>query len=307
MTLEQLRIFVAVAEREHVTQAARALNLTPSAVSAAIAALEARHAARLFDRVGRRIELTEAGRMFLSEARAVLARARAAETMLSDLTGLKRGTLVLAASQTAGNYWLPPLMQRYRAKFPGIKLHLTIGNTEEVAAMIRDGTADLGFIEGIAGGDPDLVARPVADDDLILVVGTRLAPAGKTAATASILKSLPWVFRESGSGTRALFEAALRKLGIRASDLEIVMELPSNEAVRCAVEANAGAAVLSRLVVSASLASGTLRMLPLALPKRQFFSLVHRQRYLSEAGRAFCGLAEPGIIALTPASRRSRR
>ncbi|MDU6674086.1 MAG: LysR family transcriptional regulator, partial [Bradyrhizobium sp.] len=79
MTLEQLRIFVAVAEREHVTQGARDLNLTQSATSAAIAALEARYATKLFDRVGRRIVLTEAGRLFLSEAKAVLARVHAAE------------------------------------------------------------------------------------------------------------------------------------------------------------------------------------------------------------------------------------
>jgi DNA-binding transcriptional LysR family regulator len=83
MTLEQLRIFVAVAERQHVTQAARALNLAQSAASHAIAALEARHEAKLFRRTGRRIELTEAGQVFLEEARAVLARAGAAELVLS--------------------------------------------------------------------------------------------------------------------------------------------------------------------------------------------------------------------------------
>jgi DNA-binding transcriptional LysR family regulator len=91
MTLEQLRIFEAVAQREHVTRAAQALNLTQSAVSAAIAALEERHSVALFSRVGRRIELTDAGRLFLDEARAVLARARAAELALSEIAGLERG------------------------------------------------------------------------------------------------------------------------------------------------------------------------------------------------------------------------
>src|SRR5215475_3015360 len=97
MTVEQLRIFVAVAERQHVTQAARALNLAQSAVSHAIATLETRHNTNLFDRVGRRIELTEAGRVFLAEARAVLARADAAELALSEFGGLKRGTLSIHA------------------------------------------------------------------------------------------------------------------------------------------------------------------------------------------------------------------
>lgn len=104
MTLEQLRIFVAVATQQHVTRAAASLNLTQSAVSAAVSSLEARHAVRLFDRVGRRIELTEAGRLFLGEAVAVLARAEAAERMLADLSALKRGRIAIHASQTITGY-----------------------------------------------------------------------------------------------------------------------------------------------------------------------------------------------------------
>ena len=97
MTLEQLRIFIAVAEKQHVTQAARELHLTQSATSAAIAALEARYGIKLFDRVGRGIALTQTGRDFLNEARAVVARAKAAAQVLNDLAGLKRGSLELAA------------------------------------------------------------------------------------------------------------------------------------------------------------------------------------------------------------------
>jgi DNA-binding transcriptional LysR family regulator len=119
MTLEQLRVFVAVAERQHVTQAAKALNLAQSAVSAAIAALEAQHGAKLFHRVGRGIELTEAGTLFLVEARAVLARAEAAEMVLSELGGLKRGTLTVQASQTIASYWLPRHLVAFRRAYLG--------------------------------------------------------------------------------------------------------------------------------------------------------------------------------------------
>src|SRR6202048_3368033 len=107
MTLEQLRIFIAVAEKQHVTQAATQLNLTQSATSAAIAALETRYAIKLFDRVGRGLVLTQTGRDFLYEARAVVARAKAAAQVLDDLAGLKRGSLNSAASQTAAHSWLP--------------------------------------------------------------------------------------------------------------------------------------------------------------------------------------------------------
>jgi DNA-binding transcriptional LysR family regulator len=290
MTLEQLRIFIAVAEREHVTRAARDLNLTQSATSAAVAALEERHATKLFDRVGRRIELTEAGRLFLVEARAVLARAASAEAVLADLAGLKRGSLHIAASQTVSNYWLPPLMHRYQAHFPGIAMRLTIGNTEQVAAAVHEGLADLGFVEGEID-DPMLEITPAADDELVLVVGTSHAWAGRKSITPSDLRSSRWVLREPGSGTRAMFEEALVALGIRPAELDVALELSSNEAVRTAVEAGAGATVMSSLVTSAAVAAGTLVQMPVALPKRRFLAIRHRERHLTRAAREFLALA----------------
>ena len=148
MTLEQLRVFVCVAECEHMTRAAQTLNLTQSATSAAIAALEERHGVKLFDRIGRRIALTGAGRAFLAEARAVLARAATAEQTLADLAGLKTGALALAASQTVGSYWLPRRIAAFHARYPGVAVALRIGNTDAVAEMTRAGEVDLGFVEG---------------------------------------------------------------------------------------------------------------------------------------------------------------
>ncbi|MEJ2377551.1 MAG: LysR family transcriptional regulator [Pseudolabrys sp.] len=290
MTLEQLRVFVAVAEREHVTRAAAELNLTQSATSAAIAALEARYAIKLFNRIGRRIELTQAGRLFLIEARAVLARAAAAETVLAELAGLKRGSLRLAASQTVGNYWLPPLMDRYRVKYPGIALGLTIGNTETVAASVRDGIADVGVVEGPVD-DPALSVTPVADDELVLVVAAGLRPK-RQAPSAADLKAMRWVSRERGSATRALFELALDKAGVRLAEIDLMLELPSNEAVRAVVEDGAGAAVLSKLVVASSLESGVLVALDFTVPTRQFFALRHKERSITQAEREFYKLIE---------------
>ncbi|NYZ14063.1 LysR family transcriptional regulator [Azospirillum sp. RWY-5-1] len=290
MTLEQLRIFVAVALREHVTQGARDLNLTQSATSAAIAALEARYATRLFDRVGRRVVLTEAGRLFLAEARAVLARAAEAETALADLAGLKRGTLRLAGSQTVANYWLPPLMNRYHALYPGIALSLVIGNTNSVAAQVHDGSADLGVVEGEVV-DPALGVEPVDGDELVLVV----APGHPWASTApgapAAFAAERWILRERGSGTRSAFEAALPEWGLTPGDLRVALEFPSNEAVRSAVEAGAGAAVLSRLVVAASLLAGSLVAVPAALPRRRFYALRRQERHVTQAQRAFLALA----------------
>ncbi len=291
MTLEQLRIFVAVAQREHLTRAAADLNLTQSAVSAAISALETRHATQLFDRIGRRIALTQAGRLFLIEARAVLAQAAAAEAVLADLAGLKRGALTLAASQTIGNYWLPAVMARFRADYPGISMSLEIGNTETVGAMVRSGVVELGFVEGsldCSHFDVTTVAR----DELVLVARTAPTTKRRSGLRASELKSLRWVVRERGSGTRALLEAALAHLGIAMNELQIVLELPSNEAVRSAVEAGCGAAALSRLVVQDAIAAGTLAALNLTLPTRSFLALRHKDRSPTPAERALLATIE---------------
>src|SRR3979411_2328476 len=174
MTLEQLRAFVSVTERQHVTRAAAALNLAQSAVSAAIAALEARHGAKLFHRVGRGVELTEAGALFLVEARAILARVEAAGQVLSELGNLKRGTLAVHASQTIAGYWLPRHLVAFRHKYPGIDIRLAIGNTAQGVAAVHEGAADLAFIEGTIE-DPMLTKEQVARDQLVIVVGTEHA------------------------------------------------------------------------------------------------------------------------------------
>jgi DNA-binding transcriptional LysR family regulator len=289
VTLEQLRVFIAVAEAEHVTRAAHQLNLTQSATSAAVAALEERHGVKLFDRIGRRIALTAAGRAFLSEAKAVLARAGAAEQALADLAGLKSGELLLAASQTIGAYWLPPRVVAFRELYPGVRITLTIGNTSRVAERTGAGEVDLGFVEGEVA-DPTLAIRPIGQDELVIVAAPK-ARAWFDGADPRALVAAPWVAREKGSGTRAAFEATLTALGVEAGARRNIFELPSNEAIRAAVEAGAGLAVMSRLVVEASLKTGALIASPLALPPRRFFALRHKQRYESLAARAFAEMA----------------
>ena len=286
MTLEQLRIFVAVAEREHVTRAAKALNLTQSAVSATISTLEARHGVHLFHRVGRGIELTDTGRAFAVEARAVLARADEAQRMLDDAAGLDRGRLSLVASQTIAGYWLPPVLARFKARYPGIAIDLAIGNSMQTADRVRDGTAELGFIEGPLD-DPALARWQVGEDRLALV-GTD-PPDNPDAAT---LRALPWLLREEGSGTRAALEAALRDRGVAIETLNVVLELPSNEALLAAAASGAGVTVLSTLVAGPMIAAGRITLASFAIPPRPFFGLRHKERYRSKAADALLDLIE---------------
>jgi len=290
MTLEQLRIFVAVAEKQHVTQAARELNLTQSATSAAIASLEERYDIKLFDRIGRGIVLTHTGRTFLSEARAVLARARSAEQTLRDITALKGGKVVVAASQTVANYWLPPRLQAFQAAHSGIDVTVRIANTERVANDVREGLADIGFIEGDID-DAALSARRIDGDALVVVIGPRHPFAKHRKLPADWLTQTPWILREPGSGTRDMFERALKKRGLRLSDLAVQLELASNEAIRTAVESGLCATALSDLVVEKSLKANTLVQIDTELAKRSFYVLRHKERHISKAETALLAVA----------------
>jgi DNA-binding transcriptional LysR family regulator len=289
MTLEQLRVFIAVAERQHITRAGEALNLAQSAVSAAIASLEAGHGTKLFHRVGRGIELTEAGALFLTEARAVLARAASAELVLSELGALKRGTLLLQASQTIASYWLPRYLVAFRRAYPNIDLRLRIGNTAQVASAVHDGTAELGFVEGLVD-NPVLASDQVARDQLVIVVGLDHPWASSCHVTASHLADSEWVLREPGSGTRSIFEAALEGFGIPLNRLKVALELPSNESVRAAVEAGMGATAFSASVAAPSLEAGLLHRVAIDLPERAFWAVRHTERHRSRAANALLAM-----------------
>lgn len=297
MTLEQLRIFAAVAARQHMTRAAAALHLTQAGVSAAIAALEAQHGVKLFDRVGRNVALTTAGRQFLPEAQALLAHAAAAEAALADFAGLTRGRVTVHASQTIAGYFLPAVIAGFRRAHPGVEIVLAIGNTMQVAAALRAGTAELGFVEGPLDA-PDLLVEEVASERMGL-----FAPAGHPwarggAMTPADLSRAEWVFREPGSGTREAFLAALAATGLDTAALNIVLTLPSNEAVREAVVAGAGVACLSPLVCAGMLRAGLVARANFLLPPRQFNAVRQKERYAAQAATAFLQAAKrnPGLI-----------
>ncbi|WP_374571408.1 LysR substrate-binding domain-containing protein [Phenylobacterium sp.] len=285
MTLEQLRVFVAVAEHLHMTRAAKALNMTQSAASAAVAALEARHGARLFDRVGRGLALSEAGRAFLPAARAVLTSAEAAAQTLDDLAGLRRGALAVAASQTVASYWLPARLARFALAYPGVKTRLTVGNTAQAAALVAQGACALAVVEGVVDS-PVLAGRKVGGDR-VAVYASPAHLLAHTPVTAPALQQAAWVQREPGSGTRAAAERALQARGVDPAALRVALELPSNEAVLTAVADGQAVAAVSELAARPHVEAGRVVALPFDLGARDFVLLSHKERGLSAAAGAF--------------------
>lgn len=301
MTLDQLRVFVAVAERQHVTQAARALNVAQSAASNAIASLEARHKTKLFNRIGRHIELTDAGQAFLKEARAVLATVNAAELALMEFGNLKRGVLSVQASHTIANYWLPRHLAIFRRAYPEIEIRMSIGNTAQVVIAIESRVAELGFVEAAIHGE-HVNSTTVARDQVVVVACQEHDLIKRKSIAPRDLLDIEWVLRERGSGTRAVFEDALVESGLNPHALRIALELPSNEAVRAAVEAGLGVAVISASVAAPSLEAGLLQQVNFRLPEREFYVLQHRDRHPSHAAMALLAM-----LTSAQATRRSQR
>ncbi len=292
MTFEQLYIFVAVAEREHLTQGAAAIGLTPSAVSASIKALENFYRVTLFDRVGRGIKLTREGRVLLREAKETLAKVKATEAVLNELGNLSTGVLDIQASQTISNHWLPSRLLAFARTYPGIQVNLQIGNTTTVADGVTDGDADLGFIEGTIDR-PALFTVTVATDKLVIVA----AGGSPGKCKASELREICWVMRERGSGTRDMLERGLRDMDIDPESLKVSLTLPSNEALLAAVRGGNCITALSESIVAPFLENGQLRRLDFDLPPREFTLLRHKERHLTAAAKEFEAFLRSGAAS----------
>jgi len=285
MTLDQLRIFVEVAERGHVTRAAEALGMSQSAASAAIATLEDSYQTKLFDRVGRGIQLTETGRLFLREARGVLDRASMARSVLQELAGDTAGPVAIAASHTIATYWLPRQLAAFHAANPRVRLNVVIRNTHEVESAVVEGEVNIGLVEGPTD-HPALIRQPIDQDHFVLVVSANQPLPPVDASGRLDLRAMTWVIREAGSGTRRGLEDLASRDGLTLDDLNVFLILPSNEAVREAIEAGVGATVISGHVVASAIAAGRLIGIPIDLPPREYALLRHRDRHATLAQQA---------------------
>jgi len=299
MTLDQLRIFLAVAEYMHFTRAAEALYITQPSVSAAIQNLEDEYGVKLFHRIGRRIELTNAGKLLQIEASKIIDQVALTERGLRELNNLQQGELKLGASQTIGNYWLPHLISRFKQQYPGIVVDCMLDNTEVISAGTASGLFDLAFVEGEVKPSTlvSLQQRTIGSDRLLLIVGLSHPWFGREVIGLAELLSTAWIMREKGSGTRQKFEQTLVQWGIDPHQLTVLLEMRSAEMVKAAVESGVGAAVISELLVLKELQLGTLRAIQitgladnfsvLAPIMRPFFLLKHKERFQTHTAVIF--------------------
>lgn len=313
LTFRQLEAFLAVAHATSFRRAAEALHLSQPALSQHVAELERELGARLFDRLGRTVALTAAGRILEDHVHRLFATLLSAREAIGELGGLKRGSLLVGASTTPGIYVLPAVVAAFQDRYPGITLSLQIANSAIIEERIRGTALDLGVVGGHAlhAGEECLAAGLL--DELILIVPPGHRWARRRAVAPALLADQRLLMREEGSATRQVTERALQRAGVRVAES---MELGHTEAIKQAVMAGLGVAFVSVHAIRGERASGRLWALRLeGLRIRRHFHVIHNEaRTLSASARAFVDLLEstriePGGPAPSALKRprRSRR
>jgi DNA-binding transcriptional LysR family regulator len=285
ITLTQLRAFEAVARHRHFTHAAEELQLAQPSVSYQVRELEHQLRVSLVEVVRRKVYLTEAGEHLAARTAVLLNELADMERDLRDRGAGLAGRLRLGASRTVGSYALPGVLAAFRGAHPGIEIELAIDNTQAIERLLLDREVDLAVVEWKMTSR-GLVSRTLGHDTLLLVAAPSHPLASRERLTLDDLRGQAFIWRESGSGTRALAEQAL---GAVAHDLLSAFEVDQPEAIVRLVEAGLGLTFISRVIVARQLSQGSLReLLVEGLSLKRDFSLVQLHgRHHSPAARAF--------------------
>jgi LysR family transcriptional regulator, low CO2-responsive transcriptional regulator len=284
LTLRQLSVFDAVARLGGYSRAAQGLHMTQPAVSMQIKQLEDNAGMPLFEQLGKRIYLTDAGRELLHYSRSILAQLNEADAVLSELRGLRRGTLKIAVASTA-NYFLPRLLAAFDREYHAITVQLTVSNRETLLNQLANNDTDLAIM-GRPPTDTGLVAKSFMDNPLVVIASPGHTLAQEQQIPLEWLQDETFLMREVGSGTRMAMERFFTEHGIQ---LTAGMEMNSNEAIKQAVQAGLGLGLVSLHTLEMELLLKRLIVLDVQnLPIMRHWYIVHREgKRFSSAARAF--------------------
>jgi len=257
---ERLKTFLAVAASGSFSAAARERFVTQPAVTQQIKKLETIYRVPLFVRHERGVQLTPAGQMLYEYAARMAEIEEQADEAMAALHESLRGTLRVGATLTLGEYVVPPIIGRFKAEHPEIEILLEVENTTRVVEHVAAGRYHCGLIEG-PYHNVLIRSEKLADDELAVVCGREHPLATAESLTLEDVARAAWVLREPESGTRRVFEDAVASAGLEPTELRIVMQLGSTQAVKGLVLGGAGLTVLSPWTVKDELSSGLLKRL----------------------------------------------
>ncbi|HLW64717.1 MAG TPA: selenium metabolism-associated LysR family transcriptional regulator [Gemmataceae bacterium] len=288
LELPYLETFSLAAEMSSFTGAAKALRVSQAAVSQRVQALEKTLGCALFQRQGGRVLLTEAGQKLYEYGQRILELHQQVRRELAGQNKLVRGELHLAASSIPGEHLLPALLPAFRQQHPQIRVHAAISDSMTVMAQVARGDVSIGLV-GRKTDNPHLEFRHLASDRLILAVPSGHALSNRKRVSLTQLIKYPLILREPGSGARHCFEKSWNEAGHSMADLQVVLELGSNEAIKEAVLRHVGVAVLSTYAVRKEQEAGKLHVLEISglHCDREMFVVVDRRRVQPLPARLF--------------------
>lgn len=251
-------VFLHVARCLNISQAARDLFMSQPSVTSAIQKLEEHYSVKLFLRLPRGLELTPAGALLYRHLKELKDGAIDLENEMMKLKGTLHGKISIGASPTFGNYTLPHLLGCFSQLYPDISYSMHIANNTQVFAYLQEGKVELAFLVGSLPGKR-LAAKKIMEDELVLVVAPGHPWTVSTTVQSSELPAQPLILREKGSGSRRDMEEAYAEMGLSPDELTIIAEFNSFEAIKQAVIANLGAALISRRAVEAEIEQGLLK------------------------------------------------
>jgi len=289
MDVRGLEVFLSVAKHLNYTRAGEEVNLSQPSVSVRIRQLETELGVKLFEQLGKKVVLTEAGQVLVPHARRVIAAIEDAKQSIDELQGLERGSLRIGASTTPGMYLIPRVIARFKGRYPKIEIHLGIKDTRQIEAGVINNDYDFGFVGGHLVGD-EVAVLPWLTDELVLIVAPDHRLVRKRSIKADTLKKEKFIVRESGSATRAAVLNHLEKSELR---IEAIMEMENPESVKKAVQSGLGIALISKFAVETELKAKILVAVRVSdLDIRRELKIVYRRdKHLGRAAQAFIEIA----------------
>ncbi len=289
MLSDSMRVFITVADKKNFSKAAKSLSLTQPAVSFQIQTLEQYYQTMLFDRVNRHVKLTAAGELLLDYAVHMNNLQAELERNMQQLTGHVKGELLVGASTTIGEYILPYVVGAFKQNYPDVNATIQIMNTQGIAEAVNNKSFDLGIIEGPVEVTENMELIPFLEDELVLAIPADHPFAAKESITLDELKTLPYITREPGSGSRLIFEQALIDADFDIEELHMVMELGSTTSIKSAIMGGLGISTISKWAIQDLLKTGKVTALNIEglTLKRTFNIILNNDKFHSEATGKF--------------------
>ena len=282
LTLRQMEIFLNVVRSGHLTNVAKEMSLSQSAISMSIKELESILGRPVFDRINKKLVLNEVGRAFHKEIDPIFKK-------LSDIeyefkNSENKGMIRVGASTTIVDYLMPSIICSYMSSYPDVKITLKEGNTQDIANMIQEGSIDVGFVEGFVSGS-DIIKEKIGVDELLIVTENKEI-ANAAPLFIDELAQMRWVLREEGSGTREVFLDYIKE---KVDDLNIFLELGHTESIKSILKNRECLTCISKISVDKELRDGQLFRVPVKNfeCKRDFLMIYHKDKYHSSLFEKF--------------------